>query len=79
MVCARCGKVLDTYKQERNADSYGSNIYACPHCGKPYRFSRQVVVTELSVDTQLKEDDWGNKVINDENYNELNFSLNMLK
>lgn len=65
MVCTRCGKVLDTYKQERNADSYGLNIYACPKCGKPYMFSRQVVVTELSVDTQLKEDDWGNRIVND--------------
>jgi DNA-directed RNA polymerase subunit M/transcription elongation factor TFIIS len=65
MVCTRCGEVLDTYKQERNADSYGSNIYACPKCGKPYRFSRQVVVTELSVDTQLKEDDWGHRIVND--------------
>ena len=65
MVCTRCGEVLDTYKQERNADSYGSNIYACHKCGKPYKFSRQVVVTELSSDTQLKEDDWGHRIVND--------------
>ena len=73
MVCTRCSEVLDTYKQERNADSYGSNIYACPKCGKPYRFSRQVVVTELLSDTQLKEDDWGHRIVNDEKYNKLNF------
>lgn len=65
MVCTRCGKILDTYTQERNAYNYGSNIYACPKCGKPYRFSRRVVVTELSVDTQLKEDDWGHRIVND--------------
>lgn len=65
MVCTRCGKVLDTYKQERNADSYGSNIYACPKCGKPYMFVRKVVITELPINTNLKEDDWGNKVVND--------------
>lgn len=72
MVCTRCGKVLDTYKQERNADSYCSNIYACPHCGKPYMFSRQVVVKELSAETQLKEDDWGHRIVNDVTFSQKN-------
>lgn len=65
MVCTRCGEVIYTYAIEQNACKYGSIIYACPKCGKPYKFSIQIVVTELSVDTQLTEDDWGHKIVND--------------
>lgn len=69
MICSRCGKSLDVEKQRRNAEYYGENIYACPHCGKPYRFIRKVIVQELQPNCGWKEDDWGNEIVNDEKYN----------
>ena len=40
MECVRCHKSMNTDTAEMNAYHYGSNWYACPHCGKLYKVYR---------------------------------------
>lgn len=69
MKCIRCGKEFDEYTPYRNAECYGGFVlYACPHCGKMYSFMRTVVVKVAEGCSCRKEDDWGHKVISDEEY-----------
>ena len=68
MICSRCNKEFDSYKAERNAEVFGTNLFACPYCGKPYRFTSKIVVQAVAANTTLKEDDWGNKIVNDNEY-----------
>ena len=68
MICSRCGKESDTDRMERNAEIFDSNIYACPYCGKAHYFKcvKQVVV--IPCNSKQEEDDWGNVIISDEEY-----------
>lgn len=62
MKCVRCNKEFDSI----NVQTYGGHaIFACPHCGKPYSFSRRIIIdTEpINYDCGRKFDDWGNKII----------------
>lgn len=61
MKCVHCKKEFDSAIPEINAESYGSNIYACPHCGMPYKFYR-AVHTEPLWECPLKKDDWGKQI-----------------
>ena len=61
MKCVRCNREMDTAIPELNADNYGGNIWACPNCGKAYRFYRTVIAEPI--ETDAKEDDWGKKII----------------
>ena len=68
--CPRCGHNLDMDACARdNALAYGSNIYACPKCGKPFIFYRVVLCKELPENYSTQEDDWGRKIVSDANYN----------
>lgn len=73
MKCIRCEKEFDDYAPYRSTECYGGvAYYACPHCGKLYRFKRVVRITDAEDCADVKEeDDWGNKVVSDEKYNEL--------
>jgi DNA-directed RNA polymerase subunit RPC12/RpoP len=67
MVCSRCGKESNTDRPERNAEMYGvTNVFACPYCGKAYWVTRIDIVPASLY--PYKEDDWGNVVISDEEY-----------
>lgn len=68
MICERCKTELDVSVQERNAEAYGSNYYACPKCGKLYCFFRTVIVNNNPFNYGIKEDDWGHQVVTDEEY-----------
>lgn len=70
MNCIRCKNSFDDYTPYRNAECYGDVVYyACPHCGKLYRFMRKVEVSEAEFCTEIhKVDDWGHKVVSDEKY-----------
>ena len=49
---------------------YGvTNIFACPYCGKAHSIKRitQIDIAPVSV-YPYDEDDWGNVVISDEEY-----------
>lgn len=69
MECVRCHKSMNTDTAELNASYYGSNWYACPHCGKLYKVYRPetIVIEPIGCGT-LKEDDWGNPVVSDHDY-----------
>lgn len=62
MKCIRCNKEIDSFSAEQYALNYGGSIYACPYCGKAYQFYRVVRVSPI--ETDRKEDDWGNTIIN---------------
>lgn len=69
MKCVRCNKSMDTDKAELNAYHYGSNWYACPHCGKLYKVYRPETIAIKPVDyVTSKEDDWGNPIVSDYDY-----------
>lgn len=71
MKCIRCNCEFDDYKPERNCESYGGPVYyACPHCGKLYKYSRIVIVNAVddSEYSSKEFDDWGSKVILDKDY-----------
>lgn len=69
MKCPRCGYKLDTDHCARdNADAYGANVYACPNCGKPFTFYRVVVCQALPSMFYHDVDNWGRKIVNDEEY-----------
>lgn len=74
MECVRCHKSMNTDTAELNAYHYGSNWYACPHCGKLYKVYRpETIVVEPVEYAILKKDDWGNIVVSDyDYYTELN-------
>lgn len=61
MKCIRCQKEINTLIPERHAENYGSNLWACPNCGKAYRFFRTVICEEATTDA--KEDNWGKLII----------------
>lgn len=69
MKCKRCNRVFDTDKAERNAEYYGSNYIACPHCGKAYAVNRVVKIEIKPIETQTETDDWGTPIVNDNDYN----------
>lgn len=61
--CSNCGKEMDTdSRAEANAEVFGSNIYACPHCGKAHVIRRSVLVRAVPISTNRKKDDWGNDI-----------------
>lgn len=70
MKCIRCGKEFDDYKPYINAETYGGwPKYACPHCGKLYVFSRVIrIKVEPCEYMNTDVDDWGHKVVSDEEY-----------
>jgi hypothetical protein len=57
---------------ELNAEFYGGPVYyACPHCGKLYRFNRIVTVSPCNDDefySNKEEDDWLNRIVKDKDY-----------
>lgn len=68
MICSRCGKTVKTERQERNAEIYGSCLVACPYCGQAHRFQSVTKVQITPVQSCADEDDWGNVIISDEEY-----------
>lgn len=69
MICVRCQNSFKTDRAVRNAEVYGSNYLACPHCGKPYYLQRIVQVQAEPTDLRgREEDDWGHKIVNDGEY-----------
>ena len=69
MECVRCHKEMNTTTAEANAYYYGSNYYACPHCGKLYKAYRpDTIVFDPIEYASLPEDDWGNPVVSDYDY-----------
>lgn len=72
MECVRCKRDFGDYTPERNCESYGGPVYyACPYCGKLYKYIRVVMVDQVDdSDYSPKEtDDWGNKIVLDKDYN----------
>lgn len=73
MKCKRCGKAFDTSIAELNAEQFGHNICACPHCGKAYRVRREIRIVADEIDDitlgERKTDDWGDKIVPDKKYN----------
>lgn len=61
---------MDTDTAEMNAIYYGSNIYACEHCGMPYHVYRPdtAFINPIYAPGFRREDDWGKKVVSDEEY-----------
>jgi DNA-directed RNA polymerase subunit RPC12/RpoP len=62
--CVRCNKkhrIKDN--AVRNAEVYGSNVYACPYCGQAYRLERVIKVNAIPINTEREEDDWGKIII----------------
>ena len=56
---------------ELNVECYGDPVYyACPHCGKLYRFNRVVTASPCNDDefSDNEEDDWLNKIVRDKDY-----------
>ena len=72
MKCKRCRKAFDTSIAELNAEQFGHNICACPHCGKAYRVRREIKIVAEEIDDitlgERKTDDWGDKIIPDKKY-----------
>ena len=69
MECVRCHKSMNTDIAELNAYYYGSDRYACPHCGKLYKVYRPETIAIEPIEAgNLKEDDWGNPVVSDHEY-----------
>lgn len=62
MQCLRCNKPFSTDQAERNAEVYGANLLACPHCGQAYGVSREIKIHIDPIHTSRTEDDWGNKI-----------------
>jgi adenine-specific DNA methylase len=68
-VCDRCHNLFDDNIPIKYVDCYGRDAYyACPHCGKLYRYHKEVQCDPVSVTSGDKEDEWGNKVFNDKEY-----------
>lgn len=74
MECVRCKKEFDDYVPYMNAEWYGNIVYyACPHCGKLYRFQRTVEISDAEFCVESHEtDNWGHKVVSDEEYCKIN-------
>jgi ribosomal protein S14 len=54
---------FDTSLVERNAEVYGANLLACPHCGQPYSVTRKIEICIAPLNNISRdEDDWGNKI-----------------
>nr|DAY88058.1 MAG TPA: RimK-related lysine biosynthesis protein, Probable-dependent amine/thiol ligase family Amino-group [Caudoviricetes sp.] len=70
MKCKRCGQEFDGYAPMMNAAYYNDIVrYACPHCGKLHEFRRVIKVIPISdEDVCLYKDNWGNKIVKDEDY-----------
>lgn len=64
MKCERCNKEFDTTKPELNVETYGGHaVFACPHCHKPYLFSRRIIIDVSVFENCNREfDDWGRKI-----------------
>lgn len=62
MKCLRCNKPFSTDQAERNAEVYGANLLACPHCGQAYSVKRKIEICISPTNTSRDEDDWGNKI-----------------
>ena len=72
MKCLRCANEFNISTAKLNAEVYGSNVCACPHCGKAYIFSREISVSVMPFySTNRDSDDWGNKIVTDDDYNSL--------
>lgn len=73
MECVRCKKNFDSVIAELNAEQFGNNICACPHCGKAYYFERIMRIKVTPIDNTYhlhKTDDWGERIVSDEEYAE---------
>lgn len=72
MFCIRCGKESNDDNAYMNALRYGPNYYACPHCGKLYKFTIEVVTSPCSDEEAKGEvfDDWGNEIVLDRDFND---------
>ena len=72
MKCIRCKKEFDTEIPVENTRNFGTNLYACPYCGKLYKFYRTISVSCYDlIDNEVgdrKTDNWGNKIILDKDY-----------
>lgn len=68
MICTRCKKEFDDIIPTKNALNYGSNIFACPHCGKAYSYFRIVRILPLNC-IDKESDDWGKPIISNKEYN----------
>lgn len=62
MICLRCSKPFSTDQAERNAEVFGGNLLACPHCGQAYRVKRRIEIDISLINTSRNEDDWGNEI-----------------
>lgn len=73
MICTRCGKESNTDRPERNVGMYGTiNVFACPYCGKAHYVKRITRIEFVPIDNHpFDEDDWGNVVINDKEYEKI--------
>lgn len=69
-ICDRCKKSMDTITAEMNAYHYGQNYYACEHCGMLYSIYRPefIAYKPLGYWNEKTEDDWGKKVVSDNEY-----------
>lgn len=57
--CVRCNKKHHIKDNAvRNAEVYGSNVYACPYCGKAYKLQRVVSIDIKPIETNSMIDDW---------------------
>lgn len=60
---------MNTDTAELYAYHYGSNWYACPHCGKLYKIYRPITIVIEPVESSiLKADGWGNEVVSGYDY-----------
>lgn len=81
MKCKRCFKHFDTQTAEVNAEFYGNNCVACPHCGKAYNVKRVVKIVIEESKTQADEDDWGKPIVSDNDFTKelsLNYTLKFI-
>lgn len=62
MQCLRCSKPFSTDQAERNAEVFGGNLLACPHCGQAYNVERKIEINITPITTWRDEDDWGNEI-----------------
>lgn len=72
VICLRCLNEIDIFEPKSRSENYGGPVFwACPHCGKLYKFTRIIniePVNDNQFESKLSEDDYGKQVIKDINY-----------
>lgn len=72
MECVRCHKEFDENTPKNSVLSNGyAAYYACPHCGKLYRFKMEI--TSLVVPDKYilrNTDDWNKPIVKDSEFKE---------